>query len=260
MKDLKKYINKYLMDIFYYESSEIKWCESKYVVSYYICEFMNSITGFIYIFFSMLLYWNLKKIYNNGFKLKNYFLLNKIQKYQLNVILSNFGIGLFTIYFHCTLSVAGQFLDEISILFLILLYDIEGYNYYFKTKIVIGLLIFLMFPYYNRFIMASYGFTRLKQIINIYNNLQNNDFKSIRLFRLSVSSFILSFILWIADLSICDKLIISTHWLWHIFSSMSIYFMSNFIFIYQFKKSKYNIDFDFAYFGFPIYKELHAII
>ena len=51
--------------MFEYESSPIDWCENNYIVSAYICEIINTITGCIFVIFSLLEIYNLWNIKSN---------------------------------------------------------------------------------------------------------------------------------------------------------------------------------------------------
>ena len=193
------------MDIFNYESSSIKWCESAYTVSIYVCEFLNTITSFSYTYFSIL-YFNNLQLYNNTF-----YLTDKNNRIYFNTLaFISFFIGLFSAYFHSTLSLSGQLLDEYSILALVSLFDLNCTKFII-AKILILVCLFFLFPVYNRIILFTYGFYNFKCVIANY--LSNKNYKQRRLFELGVLSFFLSVTSWVIDYFLCDNLIISLHWL-----------------------------------------------
>lgn len=223
------------MDIFNYESSSIKWCESAYTVSIYVCEFLNTITSFSYVYFSYL-YFNNLRLYDNTF-----YLTNNNNKIYLNILaFVSFCIGLFSAYFHCTLSLSGQLLDEYSILALVCLFDLN-FTKFIMAKILILICLFFLFPVYNRILLFTYGFYNFKCVIANY--LKNKNLKQRKLFELGVISFFLSVTSWVIDYFLCDNLIISIHWLWHILSSYSLYVFSNYLLI-----NLENLNFDYYYF------------
>ena len=125
------------MDILGYETSSVKWCEAIYQYSDYICEFFNTLTGFSYIYFSFLLFKNLQLIHGQQFGLKNIRNMSNIEFNNYSIYATISLIGIFTVYFHGTLSLMGQLLDEFSILALLLLFDINHIRY-LLFKICVG--------------------------------------------------------------------------------------------------------------------------
>ena len=102
------------MSVFNYETSEIDWCECNYKVTNNICEFANTATSIWYIFLSFFGLYHLKKIYI--LRVSEYIIIYNFF-YKIYWLLALLGI--FTFYFHATLSYSGQILDETSILLLI---------------------------------------------------------------------------------------------------------------------------------------------
>jgi len=225
------------MDIFGYETSSVKWCETIYQYSNYICEFFNTITGFSYVYFSLLLFKNLKIIHGRNFGLNNIKNMSNIEFNNYNIYASILLIGIFTVYFHGTLSLMGQLLDEFSILALLLLFDIKHVKY-LLIKICIGFILFVKFSFFNRFMLFGYGFYRSRYLfIDFYHN-KNKKLKTLFIYG-SLLFFISTFI-WILDLFYCNHLYISLHWLWHIISSYSLYLLSNYLFF-----SRLNLEFEY---------------
>lgn len=88
-----------------YESSHLTdaWCEDKYSVHEYIFEFQNSLTSLVISllgFFIIYYYKELSKIVEP-----------KIDLVAITIII----VGLGSVYFHVTMSIAGQILDEVPI-------------------------------------------------------------------------------------------------------------------------------------------------
>ena len=82
----------------------LDWCENNYSKSKYIAEFYNTITSIFYLVSAVLLFrysYALDRIRN-----KNYIIIP---------VSFMFLVGIFSIYYHATLTIVGQFLDEISV-------------------------------------------------------------------------------------------------------------------------------------------------
>lgn len=199
-----------------YESSLIDWCENNYVINNYICEILNTITGFIFIIFSLFDIYNIYSVFN------------KLNFLTLFIYLLYLTTGIGTVLFHSTLSIFGQYVDEISILILIIfLY----YDYKKDMLLTAFGFISLFMPEYNRiFLLISSGIILFKvKYLNICN--LNEYHKSLS------DKFILQLEIgvcfWLIDLLACDYLIISLHWIWHIFSCL---FLHNLIALLTYKK------------------------
>jgi len=88
-------------------SSPVDWCEPNYIVTSSIAEFTNTISNIIFILvplISIKLFSNYGKYMGNG---------------MLIVLLLLIVVGISSAYFHCSLSLVGQLLDELSILWVI---------------------------------------------------------------------------------------------------------------------------------------------
>uniref|UniRef100_A0A8D2QE13 Alkaline ceramidase n=1 Tax=Zonotrichia albicollis TaxID=44394 RepID=A0A8D2QE13_ZONAL len=90
--------------IFSYQSAEVDWCESNFVRSAVIAEYYNTISNVSFFLLSpALLYLN-----------RQYCQKKAVPLYFVSGLL--ILVGLFSMYFHMTLSYVGQLLDELSIL------------------------------------------------------------------------------------------------------------------------------------------------
>ncbi|XP_023699439.1 alkaline ceramidase 1 isoform X1 [Paramormyrops kingsleyae] len=101
--------------VFSYESSEVDWCEGNYQHSENVVEFFNTVSSFIFFVVSPLML---------------YLLHPYARERNLAVHLVWFMmifVGLFSMYFHMTLSFIGQMLDELSILWVLAI----GYSLWF---------------------------------------------------------------------------------------------------------------------------------
>ena len=221
-----------MINILRYESSEISWCEVSYSISIYICEFLNSISGLIYVYHSIKLYNELKMLYSNNFNLKNYEKLPFFERKNLDIIIYSFLIGIFSMYFHGTLSYFGQLLDEYSIYLLVMTLDISK-ELSFQKKLI-GLIAMNIIPKYNRFGLFIYGFYKSIDLLKIF--YYDNEQERKKIFLTGNIFFSLGFIIWMIDVFYCDKLVISIHWLWHIFSSYAFYYLSNYVILSHLNK------------------------
>uniref|UniRef100_G1PPL1 Alkaline ceramidase n=1 Tax=Myotis lucifugus TaxID=59463 RepID=G1PPL1_MYOLU len=93
--------------IFAYQSSEVDWCESNFQHSELVAEFYNTFSNVTFFIFGPLMM----------FLMHPYAQKRSRSIYALCVLFM--VIGLFSMYFHMTLSFLGQLLDEISILWLL---------------------------------------------------------------------------------------------------------------------------------------------
>jgi hypothetical protein len=96
-----------LINIFKLPSS-ISWCEANYIISEYIAEFWNSLSGIALIMSGILYYYNNKKWIKNN---------NEIKFEKITKLLCVIGCG--TILFHGSLLYVFQLLDEIPMILLV---------------------------------------------------------------------------------------------------------------------------------------------
>lgn len=222
-----------MVSIFSYESSKISWCETNYIISNYICEFMNTITGLFYIFYAYKFYMNLKMIYGEDFSIWNYSKLIPIKKNSIITSIITACIGLFTMYFHGTLSFSGQLLDEYSIYLLIMILDYEN-DFNIFIRLISGFIIMNIATTYNRLFLFSYGFYRSVTLFKKYFNEKDRKMKKI--FSYGNILFFTSVICWVIDEFWCDQLYISIHWIWHILSACSFYYIANYLTLFQLRQ------------------------
>nr|XP_048283368.1 alkaline ceramidase 1 isoform X2 [Myodes glareolus] len=96
-----------MSSIFAYQSSEVDWCESNFQHSELVAEFYNTFSNVFFLIFGPIIM----------FLMHPYAQKRTWAIYGVSVLFM--VIGLFSMYFHMTLSFLGQLLDEISILWLL---------------------------------------------------------------------------------------------------------------------------------------------
>ena len=211
-------------------SSPVDWCEDNYRVNSHIAEFTNTVSNLA--FFVVVPICMLSKFWKIFYR--HVSIGAHIQLFMLLVI------GASSAYFHATLSLLGQLLDELAIIWAICL----GYatftpnsmrpSFYhgkmaYAISVVAGILctgLWFVAPYLNAFVMMLVVYPILA--------LQFKDVRQRKNKRLRVMSFAFVFVsclavsLWVADRTMCGvwrKLNIpGLHSLWHISSSVSFYF------------------------------------
>ncbi|XP_069042261.1 alkaline ceramidase 1 isoform X1 [Lepisosteus oculatus] len=122
--------------VFSYESSEVDWCEDNYRHSETVAEFYNTVSSFIFFLFSPLML----------------YLLHPYAKERSRAVhlvwFMMIFVGIFSIYFHMTLSYVGQMLDEISILWVLavgyaLWFPRKHFPSFIKNRVEFSVLVFL---------------------------------------------------------------------------------------------------------------------
>jgi len=215
--------------MFEYGSSSIDWCESNYKVIYCIAEIMNTLSGLLFILFSLIQYYSIKRFINKYF--------------ELSLIILNFIIGIGTIIFHSTLNLFGQYVDELGILLLICLF-----TYYFSENyyvLIFGFLSLLV-PHYNRYFLMFYSFYCSYYIIKNKRGLIDENHKGIITYCGVEMSIALIF--WLIDIFLCNYLVISLHWIWHILSSIVLHNLITIIIYNRFNYDMELIDYKFIIF------------
>ncbi|KAM7325893.1 hypothetical protein ACRRTK_014371 [Alexandromys fortis] len=148
-----------MSSIFAYQSSEVDWCESNFQHSELVAEFYNTFSNVFFLIFGPIIM----------FLMHPYAQKRTWAIYGVSVLFM--VIGLFSMYFHMTLSFLGQLLDEISILWLLASgYSvwmprcyfpkfIKGNRYYFSCLVITTTIIstFLTFvkPTINAYALNS---------------------------------------------------------------------------------------------------------
>jgi alkaline ceramidase len=199
------------MDYLSYETSKIDWCETNYQKSNYIIEYYNSISNIPYILFYLLGYYSTRNI-DYSCKLYKLLLL----------------IGICSFYFHATLSLLGQILDELSILILLsnsiyLLYqDQPKICNIIKISTILFIPIMCLYPVINIAALMIYGVIICKIVRKRYYAYIEKYGEIRALYYVYITSqvlFVLSFTIWFMDKFLCKKWIfyyLELHAIWHI--------------------------------------------
>ena len=198
------------MEITDYFSSTIDWCEINNENSVLIVEFWNSISS---LFISVL---GVIGVY--------YYYPNAAILYHTLI-----PIGLTSFYFHATLSLFGQILDEFFIAYSIVI-SLHYINYYvcricnpYYLILINGTQIIILFvnPTLNRFILFAYAGYCYK----IINHIKNNECADLPLKYITIAQkiFMMAVCCWLIDY-LC-VLPINLHALWHVLIGVSATFI-----------------------------------
>uniref|UniRef100_A0A673A5H0 Alkaline ceramidase n=1 Tax=Sphaeramia orbicularis TaxID=375764 RepID=A0A673A5H0_9TELE len=174
-----------------WQISEIDWCEDNYKHSEHVAEFFNTISSFFFFIISPIMLYLLHPY-------------AKERNLAIHIVwVMMIFVGLFSAYFHMTLSFVGQMLDELSILWVLAV----GYAVWFPRK------------FFPSFIKDRWTFARLVLVLTVITSVSSfvkptanayalNCFglhllytliKALRLAKLSVALWVLAISCWISD-------------------------------------------------------------
>ena len=89
-------------------TSNIDFCEENYEISYYVAEFFNAISSFVFCIIPFIAYWEQKKLRSYRFRIPVRFFF---------VYLATILLGIGSFLFHASLKRTAQLLDESPMLF-----------------------------------------------------------------------------------------------------------------------------------------------
>ncbi|XP_063147073.1 alkaline ceramidase 1 [Candoia aspera] len=93
-----------MLRVFTYLSSEVDWCEANFERSVYVAEYYNTLSSIAFFLLAPLTLWlNSDYVSYRPTPIRSFIILQIL-------------VGIFSFYFHMTLSYTGQLLDELSIL------------------------------------------------------------------------------------------------------------------------------------------------
>lgn len=192
-----------------YFSSSIDWCETNFVHNNFIAEFWNSFSSLAI----------------SGFGIVGAYNHPEIDTLYYSLV----SIGITSFYFHASLSLLGQLLDEFSIIFTIILslHYINSRVYKFCDARLLSMVnilqVFLIFtwPDYNRLIFFIYGFYFWQFLHRVKLKLPPDD-----IYYINVSEYLfaLSVTCWMIDYFFCIK-VINFHALWHVLIGAMAYYL-----------------------------------
>ncbi|XP_077573339.1 alkaline ceramidase 1 isoform X2 [Stigmatopora nigra] len=187
------YFSERIAGVFSYESSEVDWCEDNYKYSDHVVESFNTISSFIFFIVSPIMLYLLHPY-------------AKERNLAIHLVwVMMLFVGIFSAYFHMTLSFVGQMLDELSILWVLA----TGYAIWFPRR---------LFP---SFITDRSTFSSC------------TDQKVLRLAKFSVALWVLAISCWISDRVCCgfwQRLnFCYLHGIWHILIVIAVAYGSTLI-------------------------------
>uniref|UniRef100_A0A8B9G286 Alkaline ceramidase n=1 Tax=Amazona collaria TaxID=241587 RepID=A0A8B9G286_9PSIT len=212
--------------IFSYQSAEVDWCEGNFERSRIIAEYYNTISnvGF-FILSPVLLYLN-----------RQYCQQRALPLYFVSGLL--LCVGIFSTYFHMTLSYMGQLLDELSILWtLAMAYAfwyprvyfpsyLQGHHFFWLSGITTVISTFMSFikPAFNAYALNCIAFHLL--YLTRRELKKCNDKRVHRMAKVMVMWWVLAITSWISDRWLCGLWQAINfpyfHSFWHVLIAMSL--------------------------------------
>lgn len=202
------------MEFIEYESSDLDWCEMNYLYSNNIVEFYNTISNLPYIFLSII-----GVIAFNNMPCEN---TDKIMYGSLCVI------GCTSFYFHMTLSLFGQLLDECSIVFLlvnalIMCVKDKCHKMYLRVYFCTHSVLMIWFPSINIPILFILGIIVWRVMRIKFRKYTDTSF--VMYWNRSQVLFGLSVMCWLGDRFFCESVqFLQLHAVWHVLSAFFAYY------------------------------------
>uniref|UniRef100_A0A8C3X1P8 Alkaline ceramidase n=1 Tax=Catagonus wagneri TaxID=51154 RepID=A0A8C3X1P8_9CETA len=213
--------------IFAYQSSEVDWCESNFQHSELVAEFYNTFSNVTFLIFGPLMM----------FLMHPY--AQKRSRYVYVTCFLFMLIGLFSMYFHMTLSFLGQMLDEISILWLLASgYSIWLPRCYFPTFLgesrsrficlvvtatVVSTFLSFLRPTINAYALNATALHILCIVVQEYKRTRNKELRHV--IEVSVVFWAFALASWISDRLLCSfwqRINFSyLHSIWHVLISIT---------------------------------------
>ncbi|XP_004619539.1 alkaline ceramidase 1 [Sorex araneus] len=213
--------------IFAYQSSEVDWCESNFQHSELVAEFYNTFSNVTFFIFGPIMMVLMRPY------------AQKRSRFVYVVGVLFMAIGLFSMYFHMTLSFLGQLLDEIAILWLLASgYSIWMPRCYFPSFLrenrlqfsrlvllatVISTFLSFLKPTINAYALNSIALHILYIMFHEYKKSSNKELHHV----IEVSVVLWAFALtsWISDRFLCSFWqrihFFYLHSIWHVLISIT---------------------------------------
>uniref|UniRef100_A0A669B7Q2 Alkaline ceramidase n=1 Tax=Oreochromis niloticus TaxID=8128 RepID=A0A669B7Q2_ORENI len=218
----------------FYHSSEIDWCEDNYRHSEHVVESFNTMSSFIFFIISPIMLYLLHP-----------YAKERSLAIHLVWVMMIF-VGLFSAYFHMTLSFVGQMLDELSILWVLAV----GYAVWFPRRLfpsfikdrstfsklvlvitVISSVSSFVKPTANAYALNCFGLHLLYTLIIEMKCC--TDQKALRLAKLSIALWVLAISCWLSDRFGCSFWqrinFCYLHGFWHILIVIAVAYGSTLI-------------------------------
>ncbi|XP_004595934.2 alkaline ceramidase 1-like [Ochotona princeps] len=213
--------------IFAYQSSEVDWCESNFQHSELVAEFYNTFSNVSFLILGPLM----------TFLMHPYVQRRSCGSYSTLFLFTI--TGLFSMYFHMTLSFLGQLLDEIAILWLLAsCYSIWLPRCYFPAFLggnrsqftclvavmtLISTLLSFLRPTVNAYALNSIAIHILYIVYQEYKKTSNKELR--HLIEVSVVLWAIALTSWLSDRFLCNV----WHWVqffylhsvWHVIISIT---------------------------------------
>lgn len=219
-----------------YESSPVNWCEENYVYNNWIVEFWNSLSSFLLSGFGL---WGIIA-YRNDAKFYRF----EPTMFLVWVVMIVVGLG--SVWFHATLSVAGQISDEVPIVVLclvIITMSRSKQQLPMRAQLLSGHLIArasmvlftfcLFFPVLSHVICIVFLPIGLYVFTKDYRDLNSDQPLFKRLFWATNVTFYIALGVWVLDRTACDEI---TQWgktylgfypqlhaIWHVFIGLTFW-------------------------------------
>ncbi|XP_038069678.1 alkaline ceramidase 2-like [Patiria miniata] len=212
-------------------SADVDWCEDNYSISPFIAEFYNTISNaFFFVFPPMM--WALFKDYAHRIN-------PSINLMWVLMML----VGACSAYFHCTLSLVGQLLDEVSILWAfslgaglwfprryyprILKGDRRRFRIFVFILMLCGTMLAFIKPWLNSFLLLAFVVPGFWTAYLELRRVQSHQ-RVTTLFRTASVLWIVSISCWVADRTLCDFWLFVSfpylHSFWHVFILLACYY------------------------------------
>ncbi|KAK5930581.1 hypothetical protein CgunFtcFv8_026803 [Champsocephalus gunnari] len=207
--------------VFSYESSEIDWCEDNYKQSEHIVEYFNTISSFFFFIISPIMLYLL-----HPYAKERNLAIHMVWTMMIFV-------GLFSAYFHMTLSFVGQMLDELSILWVLAMVyvvwfprrlfpsfikDRSTFSNLVLVITIVSTLSSFVKPTANAYVLNCFGIHMVYMLAVEMKCC--TDQKALRLCKVSVALWVLAVSCWISDRFGCSFWqslnFCYLHGIWHI--------------------------------------------
>lgn len=208
-------------------TSAVDWCEPNYTWTFYVAEFLNTVTSLPAFFLALnSMYLTYKYGYDKRF-------------YVVNMMVAMVGLG--SAAFHGTLLYAGQIMDELpmvyaSLSFLYAVLEMESTNkgpvYKYSAPLLLCYsalftAVYLYLPSFFIFFLVGYifGILTLVYRCSIIFRKPTTEFHQKLFIVLSISFYIGGWLFfWIPEILFCDKLqALNFHAWWHVTSTLGAF-------------------------------------